>query len=211
MLTGAVMFSQSNEGNGVTFGIKANALVNTSQLGELKGMSDINKMGFQIGVTGNILLGDKYAINPTLYYTKLDQSRIDLPILFSYNIAGNVHLLAGPSLQYGFANASKDYDEMRNEIGTAMTDPGAILNYGQTASNIAFKMLSKFTIGVEVGADYRFEKFTISARYNTAISKQYTDVIKDVTANAAGIDVSAVDMRVSTTPSYVSLGLGYNF
>lgn len=191
------LFNKGLEGAGesiadgsVIWGIRANALINTSSLGNLSDIKELKDSGFNVGVSAKFNLGSGFFANPELYYTHLGTSRIDLPILFGYNLSETFAVVAGPALMYGFSAESKN--EGKNLVNE-MINTGTI-DVAKLSSNLNF--------GYQAGLQATISQFVISAKYEGSLSSQVVDLVNTATGQK-------FEEKVKT--SVISLGLGYNF
>ena len=186
----------------VTFGLRANALFNTSSakwkdiestaVGAWENKGD-NKAGFNVGLAAKIgsPVGGWFVM-PEIYYTTFKNSltvddvtveaksnRIDVPVLLGHNfLLGKLAAFVGPVASYNLSG-DKTYEDFK-----------------VNAEN-------EFTVGYQFGAQATLSKFVINARYEGAFSKDSRKVI-DV---ASGDTVVRYDNR----PSMFIVGIGYNF
>lgn len=174
----------------VVWGIRSNALINTSSLGNLSDIKELQGSGFNVGISARFDIEDEFFINPELYYTHLGTSSIDLPILVGYNITEKFALVAGPALMYGFSKDSKsDGKEIANQM----------LNSGQ----VDFEAIaSKLNFGYQAGLQANLSNFLISAKYEGSLSSQVVNLVNLGTGQK-------FSEKIKT--SVVSLGVGYNF
>ena len=194
IFTGMMAYSQ------VTFGLRANALFNTSSAswGNLKGtFNDAvdskgdNATGFNVGLAAKIgsPVGGWFVM-PEIYYTSFKNKntvegveveaksdRIDVPVLLGHNfLLGKLAAFVGPVASYNLST-DKTYASFKED-----------------AKN-------EFTVGYQFGAQATLSKFVINARYEGAFSKD-TRVFKSVAGQ---------EIRYDNRPSMFILGIGYNF
>ena len=187
----------------VTFGLRANALLDTSSASwenfkvavnsavETKGN---NSTGFNVGLAAKVDFPvSGWFVMPEIYYTSFKKSvqtsgdveieaksnRIDVPVLLGHNfLLGKLAAFVGPVASYNLSG-DKTYED--------------------------FKVNAKneFTVGYQFGAQATLSKFVLNARYEGAFSKDSRNVI-DI---ASGDTVIRYDNR----PSMFIVGIGYNF
>ena len=197
IFTGMMAYSQ------VTFGLRANALLDTSSASwenfkgavnsavETKGN---NSTGFNVGLAAKVDFPvSGWFVMPEIYYTSFKKSvqtsgdveieaksnRIDVPVLLGHNfLLGKLAAFVGPVASYNLSG-DKTYED--------------------------FKVNAKneFTVGYQFGAQATLSKFVLNARYEGAFSKDSRNVI-DI---ASGDTVIRYDNR----PSMFIVGIGYNF
>jgi len=190
----------------VTFGVRANALFNTSSAtwdnlkGTVNGAIDSkgdNTSGFNVGLAAKIgsPVGGWFVM-PEIYYTSFKNKntidgveleakndRIDVPVLLGHNfLLGKLAAFVGPVASYNLS-ANKDYATFKED-----------------AKN-------EFTVGYQFGAQATLSKFVINARYEGAFSKDSRKFINTV-ADASG---NNTEIRYDNRPSMFILGIGYNF
>ena len=186
----------------VTFGVRANALFNTSSAswenlkGTFNGAIDSkgdNTSGFNVGLAAKIgsPVGGWFVM-PEIYYTSFKNKntidgveleakndRIDVPVLLGHNfLLGKLSAFVGPVASYNLSG-DKSYEEFK-----------------VNAEN-------EFTVGYQFGAQATLSKFVINARYEGAFSKDSRKVIDIATGDTV--------VRYDNRPSMFILGIGYNF
>lgn len=186
----------------VTFGVRANALFNTSSAswenlkGTVNGAIDSkgdNTSGFNVGLAAKIgsPVGGWFVM-PEIYYTSFKNKntidgveleakndRIDVPVLLGHNfLLGKLSAFVGPVASYNLSG-DKSYEEFK-----------------VNAEN-------EFTVGYQFGAQATLSKFVINARYEGAFSKDSRKVINIATGDTV--------VRYDNRPSMFILGIGYNF
>lgn len=191
----------------VTFGLRANALLDTSSASWENFKGSINKAvdtkgdnstGFNVGLAAKIDFPvSGWFVMPEIYYTSFKKSvattenveikaksnRIDVPVLVGHNfLLGKLAAFVGPVASYN--------------LSTDKTDQGFI----EDAKN-------EFTVGYQFGAQATLSKFVINARYEGAFSKdsrKFISEVKDVAGNNT-------EIRYDNRPSMFIVGIGYNF
>ncbi len=191
----------------ITFGLRANALLNTSSASwdNFKGAVNTavdskgdNATGFNVGLAAKIdFPASGWFVMPEIYYTsfknsvattedveiKAKSNRIDVPVLVGHNfLLGKLAAFVGPVASYNLSTDNTYADFKEN--GT-----------------------KEFTVGYQIGAQATLSKFVINARYEGAFSK---DSRKFINAGS-GIAGSETEIRYDNRPSMFILGLGYNF
>lgn len=174
----------------VVWGIRANALINTSSLGNLSDIKELKGSGFNIGVSAKFDIDNDFFINPELYYTHLGTNSIDLPILLGYDITDKFAIVAGPTFIYGFSEDSKN-------------DGKQIANNMMATGKIDFDgVASKLNFGFQAGLQANLSNFAVSVKYEGALSSQVVNLVNLGTGQK-------FTEKVKTNA--ISLGLGYNF
>jgi len=184
----------------VTFGLRANALFNTSSAswdnlkGTVNGAIDSkgdNATGFNVGLAAKVgsPVGGWFVM-PEIYYTSIKNKntvdgveleaksdRIDVPVLVGHNfLLGKLAAFVGPVASYNLS-ANKNYSTFKED-----------------AKN-------EFTVGYQFGAQATLSKFVVNARYEGAFSKD-TRIFKSVAGQ---------EIRYDNRQSMFILGIGYNF
>lgn len=171
-----------------TWGVRANALINASSLGNLASIDELKKSGFNIGVSAKVDLGSNFFVNPELYYAHVGTSELDLPILFGYEIVPErFALVVGPNLMYTFSKNSEKDIQQAFVKGMAEDYQG---------------LSSMFKFGFQAGVQAYFGNFLLSAKYEGALSDQVVNMVNSATGQK-------FEEKVKT--NYFSVGLGYNF
>jgi len=191
----------------VTFGLRANALLDTSSASweNFKGAVNTavdtkggNSTGFNVGLAAKVDFPvSGWFVMPEIYYTSFKKSvettgdveieaksnRIDVPVLLGHNfLLGKLAAFVGPVASYNLSTDNTYADFKEN--GT-----------------------KEFTVGYQIGAQATLSKFVLNARYEGAFSK---DSRKFINAGA-GIAGSETEIRYDNRPSMFILGIGYNF
>ncbi len=191
----------------VTFGLRANALLDTSSASWENFKGSINKAvdtkgdnstGFNVGLAAKIDFPvSGWFVMPEIYYTSFKKSvattenveieaksnRIDVPVLVGHNfLLGKLAAFVGPVASYNLSTDNTYADFKEN--GT-----------------------KDFTVGYQFGAQATISKFVINARYEGAFSKDSRKFINTV-ADAAG---NNTEIRYDNRPSMFIVGIGYNF
>lgn len=187
----------------VTFGLRANALFNTSSASwdNLKGtFNDAidskgdNSSGFNVGLAAKIgsPVGGWFVM-PEIYYTSFKNkntidnveveaksNRIDVPVLLGHNfLLGKLAAFVGPVASYN------------------LTTDNTYNNFKENAEN-------EFTVGYQFGAQATLSKFVVNARFEGAFSKDSRKFISTVPGDER-------EIRYDNRPSMFILGIGYNF
>lgn len=187
----------------VTFGVRANALFNTSSAswdnlkGTFNGAIDSkgdNAAGFNVGLAAKIgsPVGGWFVM-PEIYYTSFKNkntvegveleaksNRIDVPVLVGHNfLLGKLAAFVGPVASYNLST-DKTY-----------------ANFKENAKN-------EFTVGYQFGAQATLSKFVVNARFEGAFSKDSRNFISTVVGDER-------EIRYDNRPSMFILGIGYNF
>lgn len=155
-----------------------------------------NKVGFRIGVIGDLGLTEHFYIQPGLYFTTLGAKQevlgkdatvnlnyLQLPVLFSYrfNVAENVklHINAGPYIGYGIGGKIKyagvkidAFGDGEDEGGLKRFDAGLSFGAGISVKQIYFGL--NYDLGlanivdkdVSEGVKSRLRNFGITVGYN---------------------------------------------
>ncbi len=190
----------------VTFGLRANALLDTSSASwenfkgavntavDTKGSSST---GFNVGLAAKVDFPvSGWFVMPEIYYTSFKKSvettgdveieaksnRIDVPVLVGHNfLLGKLAAFVGPVASYNLSTDNTYADFKEN--GT-----------------------KEFTVGYQIGAQATLSKFVLNARYEGAFSK---DSRKFINAGAGAL--GETEIRYDNRPSMFILGIGYNF
>ena len=174
----------------VTWGIRSNGLINTSSLGNLADVKQLKESGYNIGVSTKLAFNEDFFANPELYYTHLGTSRIDLPILFGYNVTKTFAVVAGPSFIYNFSSESKDLGK-------------SVANQAMNTGKVDFAALnSELGFGYQAGLQATISKFVVSAKYDGSLSGQVVDLVNTGTGQK---------FKEKIKTSLISLGAGFNF
>ncbi|MDY3547523.1 outer membrane beta-barrel protein [Riemerella anatipestifer] len=188
----------------ISFGIRANALLNTSSpswsdlknnISESLNTKGSNITGFNIGLSAKINLPiTSLFLMPEVYYTqfgskttlgelelKAKSDRLDVPVLVGYNVLSEkLSLFTGPVASYNLTSEETFKDFKENITKT-------------------------FTVGYQLGANVRISDFVLNARYEGAFSKDQRDFIKTVSSSTNEV------VRYDNRPSFFIVGLGYQF
>lgn len=192
----------------VTFGMRANAVLNTSSASwdNFKGAVNTavdsegdTAAGFNVGIAAKVdFPASGWFVMPEVYYTSFKNTvettenveieaksnRIDVPVLVGHNfLLGRLAAFAGPVASY---NLSTD-----NTYGGFVED----------AKN-------EFTIGYQIGVQATLSKFVINARYEGAFSE---DSRKFINAGSDLVAGDETEIRYDNRPSMFLIGVGYNF
>lgn len=172
-----------------TWGIRANAMINTSSLGQFSDIKELKDSGFNVGISAivNLSKSEKFFFSPELYYTYVGNSQLDMPILFGYKIGESVGLVAGPSLSYTFSQKSSEHAQTL--VQSAITG-----DYKGLASTLQF--------GYQAGLQAYFGSFMVSAKYDGSITGKALNFVNEGTGKS---------FQEKMKSSYLSVGVGYNF
>lgn len=150
-------FVNAQDKKEMSFGIKGG--LNISSITNVSGLNTSSLIGFHVGVFGEFMLGDEFAIQPELLYstqgTRLDDGvskedfklgYINIPVMVKYYVADAFSLELGP--QIGFLVSAKSG-------GVDVKD-----------------LVEKTDFGLNFGAGYDFvENMTLGIRYNLGLTK----------------------------------------
>ena len=122
----------------VDFGVKGGVnltFFNVSQAGF--GLNNQSELGYYGGLFADVMVSEEFSIQPELLYIGIkDFNFINVPIYAKYEVAENLALLAGPSLNYFFDFFSNKF-KVRADISSAY----------QVSSKLDVHM--KYTLGFE--------------------------------------------------------------
>lgn len=212
LLAAAAAFGLSSvNAQEVKFGAKAG--LNLSTIGGDFGVSDFDedtntksKVGFHVGGLAEIVLSDKFSIQPELlfsqqgakieysfsgfpednYDVETTLSYINLPIMAKFYPIENLSIEAGP--QFGFLISDKDVD----------SDDGTISGEGAPE-------YKSFDYGLNIGAGYKLDNGVMfQIRYNVGLAK-----IDDVPNDIEGFGVFG--STFSRKNRVLQLSVGYMF
>ncbi|HLV23309.1 MAG TPA: outer membrane beta-barrel protein [Moheibacter sp.] len=197
IIVSSVAFSQES-GNGffskIGFGVRASGLYNTTSLGHLKDVKELEQHGFNVGIAAKVNVTDKFSVTPELYYAHTGINEINLPVLLGYSFLGNkLDVIAGPSLIYTLEKDS--FEKMPN--------------FNKKAEGLDFfyqGVESTFDVGYVAGLQYHFGKFMLTARYQGAFEGReaiYSFRTEDFTVSG--------EAKEKIKTSFASFGVGYNF
>ncbi|NAW52208.1 outer membrane beta-barrel protein [Elizabethkingia argentiflava] len=190
----------------VSFGVRANTLVNTSSSkwkdissaaqGAIRSPKD--NAGFNVGLSAKIKLPViSLFLMPEVYYTNFKSkstyveangnqvelaaksNRLDIPVLVGYDLIGPLSAFIGPVFSTNLSN-------------------------NETFKNFKEEGSKNFSVGYQFGANLKISKLIINARYEGALSKDQRKFVNNVAGNNSKINY---DNR----PSFFILGLGYDF
>lgn len=197
---GAAAFAQAQ----VSFGLRANALFNTSssKWTDIKGTATnaLNNpkdaTGFNVGLSAKVGLPVvNLFVMPEIYYTNFKStatvvnaagsnvelsaktSRIDIPVMVGYDIIGPLSAFVGPVFSTNITG-DQSYNDYKEDIN------------------------KKFSVGYQFGANVKISKLVINARYEGALSKDQRKFVNNVSGDNVNYD---------NRPSFFIVGLGYNF
>ena len=186
----------------VKVGVKANVLLNTgsSKWSEIKRSvldytdSGSKSAGFNVGLSARVNLpSTPLFIMPEIYYTSFNNSFTERRTKTTLKAKTNridVPVLVGVNL-------------ISDNLGV-FVGPVASYNLAKenTWNNFKENAGNKFTVGYQVGAEARLSNFIINARYEGSFSKDQRDFINN--------NISET-VRYDNRPSFVVLGIGYEF
>ena len=186
----------------VKIGVKANVLLNTgsSKWSEIKRSvldytdSGSKSAGFNVGLSARVNLpSTPLFIMPEIYYTSFNNSFTERRTKTTLKAKTNridVPVLVGVNL-------------ISDNLGV-FVGPVASYNLAKenTWNNFKENAGNKFTVGYQVGAEARLSNFIINARYEGSFSKDQRDFINN--------NISET-VRYDNRPSFVVLGIGYEF
>lgn len=203
VLTVSGIFAQAQ----IQFGARANALFPTSS-SSWKDLSSTatnafhnpkSATGFNVGLSAKIDLPvTSLFVMPEIYYTHYSDkivyqetsastsgvelsaksNRIDIPVLVGYDIIGPLSAFIGPV------------------FSTDLSGKNTFADYKETEKK-------DFSVGFQFGANVKFSKLVVNARYEGAFSKDQRKFVNTV----SGAD----EVRYDNRPSFFIVGLGYNF
>ncbi|QCX53227.1 outer membrane beta-barrel protein [Elizabethkingia sp. JS20170427COW] len=195
----ATTFAQAQ----VKFGVRANALFNTSSSswsdisstakGAFTSPKDVS--GFNVGLSAKVKLPViSLFVMPEVYYTNFKSkstfvpegsssaieleaksNRLDIPVMVGYDIIGPLSAFVGPVFS---TNLSK----------------------GKTFDGFKEEGAKDFSVGYQFGANVNISKLVINARYEGSFSKDQRKFINNFT-----------EVNYDNRPSFFIVGLGYNF
>lgn len=157
------------------------------------------KVGYRIGVIGDLGLSENFYIQPGLYFNSIGAIQeidyrdvtvnlgyLQLPVLASYRIALNnstkLHLNAGPYIAYGISGKIKYEGEKVNAFGTGDDEGG----------------LKRFDAGLSFGLGVSVNKFYWGVGYDLGLTELFDE------------DAWELD-GVKTKNRNIFVTLGYNF
>lgn len=155
-----------------------------------------NNVGYNVGLSLKIETPTAFFVMPELYYTSFKNEftdptytvtleaksqRIDMPVLLGMNVLGK-H--AGI-----FAGPVASYN---------LSSEDTYNDFKENAEN-------QFTVGYQFGAQFKLSKLIFNARYEGAFSKDERTYINTALADAS------YEIRYDNRPSFILLGLGYEF
>lgn len=150
--------------------------------------------GFNVGISARIDVPASLFVMPEIYYThfgntytpsgsntelKINYNRIDIPVLVGYRILGK-------------------------QLG-AFIGPVGSFNVSNEESIAQFKNMNSiknFSFGYQIGAEARWSKLIVNARYEGAFSSDQRKFINSTSGQTLTYD---------NRPSHFLVGLGYEF
>jgi len=161
-------FVNAQEKEDMSFGIKGGLNISTITNVNDVGVSSSSLIGFHVGVFGEFMVSDKFAIQPELLYSaqgiKLDfdgdkgdlkLDYINIPVMAKYYVAEAFSLEFGP--QIGFLVSAK-------------------AKSGGVSEDVKDQFKST-DVSLGFGANYNFaEKFMLGARYNLGLTRLQKDL-----------------------------------
>ncbi len=154
-----------------------------------------NSAGFNAGLSLKIDTPTSFFIQPELYYSHFKStadvsvagtttsieaktSRLDLPVLVGMNVLGDLlGVYVGPVASVNI-NGNQSFNDFKEEVK------------------------NNFSIGYQFGAQANLSKLILSARYESAFSKDQRKFINSVTSS---------EIQYDNRPSFFIVGLGYKF
>lgn len=161
-------FVNAQEKEDMSFGVKGGLNISTITNVNDVGVSSSSLIGFHVGVFGEFMVSDKFAIQPELLYSaqgiKLDidgdkgdlkLDYINIPVMAKYYVAEAFSLEFGP--QIGFLVSAK-------------------AKSGGVSEDVKDQFKST-DVSLGFGANYNFaEKFMLGARYNLGLTRLQKDL-----------------------------------
>lgn len=161
-------FVNAQEKKDMSFGVKGGLNISTITNVNDVGVSSSSLIGFHVGVFGEFMVSDKFAIQPELLYSaqgiKLDfdgdkgdlkLDYINIPVMAKYYVAEAFSLEFGP--QIGFLVSAK-------------------AKSGGVSEDVKDQFKST-DVSLGFGANYNFaEKFMLGARYNLGLTRLQKDL-----------------------------------
>ncbi|MBF2708346.1 porin family protein [Flavobacterium soyangense] len=170
----AFSFANAQDKKDMSFGVKGGLNICSVTNADQYGSNSSSLIGFHLGLFGEFMVSDKFAIQPELLYSaqgvkvdsdgdkidvKLDY--INIPVMAKYYIAKDFSLEFGP--QIGFLLSAK-------------------AKSGGVSENL--KDSTKSTdFGLNFGAGYDIGDFTLGIRYNLGLSQLQKDLISGESAS----------------------------
>lgn len=154
-----------------------------------------NRLGYHIGALAQVKFAGIF-LQPEIVYTQLTTdynsfedistldytlSKIDIPILVGFDIAGPLNVKIGPAFQY-ILNNELDLNEFTTQ------DPE-----------------NNFTVGYQLGLGVQLGRLGLDLRYEGAFSENDTSITSDITTTA--INQFTIDSR----PTQWILSVSYMF
>jgi opacity protein-like surface antigen len=190
LLTAAfLLFSvaHSQEKKEIYFGIKAGLNLCSITNADQDGVNSSTLVGFHVGVLGEFMLGDKFAIQPELLYStqgvKLDfegdkgdlkMDYVTIPLMAKYYVVESFSVELGP--QIGFLTAAK------------ATSGGESIDVKDSMKTTDF--------GLNFGVGYNItENFNMGLRYNLGLTQVQKDLVAGESASKNSVFQIALGYR----------------
>ena len=179
--------AHSQDKKEIYFGVKAGLNLCSITNANQDGVSSSTLVGFHVGVLGEFMLGDKFAIQPELLYStqgvKLDFSGekgdlkmdyVTIPIMAKYYVAPAFSIELGP--QIGFLTSAK------------ATSGGESIDVKDSMKTTDF--------GLNFGLGYNFtENFNAGLRYNMGLTQLQKDLASGESASKNSVFQLALGYR----------------
>lgn len=154
-----------------------------------------NAAGFNVGLSAKIDLPTSLFLMPEIYYTtfknEFNEPNTNVTLEAKYNRV-DVPVLVG-------------YKILGDTFGVFV---GPVASYNLSKDNqfndFQENATKEFTVGYQFGAQVQYQKIIINARYEGAFSEDQRRFVSNVAGNQTTV-------RYDNRPSFVSLGLGYEF
>lgn len=160
-------FANAQDKKDMSYGVKGGLNISSITNSDVEEMESSSLVGFHIGLFGEFMIADKFAIQPELLYStqgvKLERygekadlkvDYINIPVMAKYYVAKDFSLEFGP--QVGFlVSAELKYDEVSVDIDDSTKSTDFSLNFG---------------------AGYNIGDFALGARYNLGLTRLQKDL-----------------------------------
>jgi opacity protein-like surface antigen len=164
----AFSFADAQDKKGMSYGVKGGLNISSITNSDVEEMESSSLVGFHIGLFGEFMLGNKFAIQPELLYStqgvKLESygetgdlkvDYISIPVMAKYYVAKDFSLELGP--QIGFVASAK------------IKSGGESLSIKDDVKAI--------DLSLGFGAAYNItDKFMLGARYNLGLTRLQKDL-----------------------------------
>jgi hypothetical protein len=170
LLMAMSLTAQVDSGLGITAGLNYGSTGDLRENGQDIIDNPDEKIGYHVGVYWKIDLPFLY-LRPELKYTQLsneyrgdqfDLQKIDMPLLIGTNIAGPLHVFAGPSLQYIVDTKLE---------GTSLSD-----------------VQNEWSVGAQFGVGVNLGNLGIDVRYERGFTDNEVDFIRNNIAAQGTLD-----------------------